>query len=364
VSRLSALTVCAASVLALAVVHGQAPTVPLCPGLTIVTAIGQPEGDYESIKTVESIDAAEVGLRYSSERRLDGVVRKIKIQRTTALADLEAATLYLHHFDTRAPVRIPGATAIGTSRTVLRALKTRGESALALVDRAGSTAPATRNVHPNVYDYQLVETITRVGRAAVPISVIVNDANVALPAIQARGDYYGDKAEFFFLDDERNPITLRYRIGRDTLDVVKLSYACSPPPGSPAGAAPTSLERALADTGRADVYSIYFSFNSDEIREESEPTLKEIAELLRRRPDWKIGIGGHTDSIASDSYNLELSRRRAAAVRQALVTRYGIAAARLTATGHGEASPKDTNDTLEGRARNRRVELLRVPWLP
>jgi outer membrane protein OmpA-like peptidoglycan-associated protein len=120
-----------------------------------------------------------------------------------------------------------------------------------------------------------------------------------------------------------------------------------------------ALEQALADNGTVDVYSIYFSFNSDAIREESEPTLKEIAEILIRHMDWRLGINGHTDNVASDAYNLDLSRRRADAVKHALVTQHGVAAERLTTAGMGEGSPKETNDTLEGRARNRRVELVR-----
>jgi outer membrane protein OmpA-like peptidoglycan-associated protein len=208
----------------------------------------------------------------------------------------------------------------------------------------------------------MVETIRRIGTTTVPVSVTVNDAKVALPAIHARGDYFGDKAEFFFLDDEANPLALKYRIGRDALDVVKIDVRCSPDSAVKASSAEVSrLERSLLETGRADVYSLYFSFNSDEIREESAPTLDEIANVLRRHPDWRLAIGGHTDSIGSDSYNLDLSRRRAAAVKDALVKWFGAGGGRLTTAGYGEASPKDTNDTLEGRSRNRRVELVRVP---
>jgi outer membrane protein OmpA-like peptidoglycan-associated protein len=334
--------------------------IPLCPGLTIVTAVSQPEGDYESIKRVESIASGDITLRYSTERKLGGTLRKIKVQRVTPVADLRTATIYLHHFDPRTSVRIPGATAIGTSTAVLRALKTKGEAQLAIIESTGSTFPANRGVHPNLYDYQMVETIRRVGTTTVPVSVTVNDVKVVLPAVQARGDYFGDKAEFFFLDDDSNPLALKYRIGRDALDVVKVSYACSAAPAAVRTEA-SAIERALADTGRADVYSIYFSFNSDEIREESAPTLKQIADLLLRHRDWKLSIVGHTDSIASDTYNLELSRKRAAAVRNALVTRHQVEAGRLTTAGAGEASPKDRNDTLEGRARNRRVELVRMP---
>jgi outer membrane protein OmpA-like peptidoglycan-associated protein len=119
------------------------------------------------------------------------------------------------------------------------------------------------------------------------------------------------------------------------------------------------LEKSLAATGRADVYDIYFSFNSDQIREESEPRLKEIAEALNKHSDWKLSVEGHTDGVGAAAYNLDLSRRRAAAVKDALVKRYKIDPSRLTTTGFGSSRPKDTNDTLAGRARNRRVELVR-----
>jgi len=107
------------------------------------------------------------------------------------------------------------------------------------------------------------------------------------------------------------------------------------------------------------IYDIFFSFNSATLRPESDETLSLIADLLNKYPDWKLAIGGHTDSIASDSFNLDLSNRRAVAVKTALVERFKIADNRLSTQGYGEASPRDTNNTLEGRARNRRVELVR-----
>jgi outer membrane protein OmpA-like peptidoglycan-associated protein len=293
-----------------------------------------------------------------------GVIQRVVARRTMLPTDLANGTAYMHMFHNKAAVTIPGATAIGTSSAVLRALKTKGEAQLGLFDGVARALPVDRKISPNVYDFQIVATIKRVGSAPVSVPVTVNGAKVNLPAIHARGEYDFDKAEFLFLDDEENPIALKYRIGRATLDVVRIEFRCtaSPLPKSPPAAAPASqLEQSLLQTGRAEVYSIYFSFNSDQIREESEPTLDEIADVLRRHPDWRLAIEGHTDSIANDAYNLALSQRRAAAVKQALVSRKSIAGARLTTTGAGESRPKDRNDTLEGRARNRRVELVRVP---
>lgn len=80
---------------------------------------------------------------------------------------------------------------------------------------------------------------------------------------------------------------------------------------------------------------------------------------MRKHSDWKLAIEGHTDSIGTHSYNLDLSRRRAAAVSRALATSHTIGADRLSSSGAGASRPKDRNDTFEGRARTRRVELVR-----
>jgi OOP family OmpA-OmpF porin len=81
--------------------------------------------------------------------------------------------------------------------------------------------------------------------------------------------------------------------------------------------------------------------------------------VLRQHPDWVLAIEGHTDSIGGAASNQVLSERRVAAVREALVRRYGVPPARLVARGFGLTRPIAPNATLEGRARNRRVELAR-----
>lgn len=119
------------------------------------------------------------------------------------------------------------------------------------------------------------------------------------------------------------------------------------------------IELALAKTGRVDVYGIYFDFNSAKIKKQSEPVLKEIAGALANNPDWKLSVDGHTDNVGGDARNMELSRARAASVKQALVSRHGVAADRLVTGGHGASRPKEPNSTPKGRAKNRRVELVR-----
>jgi outer membrane protein OmpA-like peptidoglycan-associated protein len=353
--------------------------IPLCLGLTVVTAISQKEGDYESIKTVTSLDGDKVQLKYSSEQppeqRGGGLrIRKVNTTRTVHAADLLNANAYEQVFGTNIPSDIPGATAIGTSHAVLRSLKTDAKANLAMFDPPpaipGSVKiPADRKQHPSLFDYAETYKLERsaLTKTIVTYPVLVNSEKVNLRAVDASGrsDFNGYRAEFLFLDDEDNPLTLSFRLGigagkggadRDTLKVIQIDYTCS---GSADGQ--SWLERALAETGHADIYSIYFSFNSDELRDESEPTLREIGHIMRRHPDWKLSVAGHTDSIGGDASNLDLSKRRAASVKTALVERFGVNPGRLTTTGHGKSMPVDTNETEEGRARNRRVELVRLP---
>ena len=354
--------------------------VPLCPGLTIVTSVSQKEGDYESIKTVTLVDHDRVQLKYSSEQPPEQIggglrTRKLNALRTIFIRDLINAKQYEQIFGTNIPAEMPGTTAVGISRAILSSLKTKGEAELGMFSippaLPGSTKiSANPQQHPNVFDYTEAYKLRRAESTPATLPLIVNDAKTELPVIHATGrsGFYGYKAEFFFLDDEDNPLALKWRTGigagsgaksggdRDSLQVIKIAYSCSA-----TAAGESWLERALAETGHADLYSIYFSFNSDDIREESEPTLREIQQILRRHPDWKLGISGHTDGIGGDASNLDLSKRRAAAVKTALVSRFGVSAGRLTTNGYGKSQPVDTNETPEGRARNRRVELVKLP---
>lgn len=118
------------------------------------------------------------------------------------------------------------------------------------------------------------------------------------------------------------------------------------------------LRRTLATTGRARLNGILFDSDAATIRAESKAVLDEVAALLATEPSWKLLIEGHTDSQSDDAHNQRLSEARAGAVRAELVGR-GVDAARLRAVGYGESRPVGDNATDVGRARNRRVELVR-----
>jgi OmpA-OmpF porin, OOP family len=114
------------------------------------------------------------------------------------------------------------------------------------------------------------------------------------------------------------------------------------------------------DSGQSvNIYGIQFDFDQDTLRPDSKPTLDEIGKLLAGRPDLRLNIVGHTDGKGAAAYNLDLSKRRAANVVAALVRDYGIDAGRLASEGAGMTKPLASNDTDEGRAKNRRVELVK-----
>jgi len=119
-----------------------------------------------------------------------------------------------------------------------------------------------------------------------------------------------------------------------------------------------TMEESIKKTGKVVLYSIYFDFNKADLKPESQPTLEEIAKLLKNNPTWKLYVVGHTDNIGTLEYNLDLSRRRAEAVVRELVEKYGISRDKLSPYGVGPLCPVASNSTEEGRSKNRRVELV------
>ena len=100
---------------------------------------------------------------------------------------------------------------------------------------------------------------------------------------------------------------------------------------------------------------VEFDFNKIEVRPRYHGDIEKVANFLKAYPNTNAELEGHTDSKGSDEYNMKLSRKRAESVKSYLVNNFGIDSARLTAVGYGESQPVATNDTKEGRQRNRRV---------
>lgn len=331
-------------------------TVPLVPGLTLSHLWRTVESvdEFECLAHVESVDGEAVQTSNTCLRGAE--TPPVSFARRTCRADMRRAHVYQTMVGSSTPETIRGATSYSLSREAfgeLKRSKTTAHQYIELTFKQGGP------IQQSVFQAKLEGALSLEGTGT--LTTIVNDAPTDLPVLRlsgtVRGTWYGKSGESrvhaAVLDDERFPLVLEYRLldlGEHEFSVryTKVSYPTS-----------GALEKRLEEAKRVDVYGIYFDFASDQIRKESEPVLREIAGILQKNADWTLHIAGHTDSVGSDAANLDLSQRRSAAVRTALVQRFAIAADRLSTAGHGEAAPKDTNDTPEGRARNRRVELVR-----
>jgi len=119
------------------------------------------------------------------------------------------------------------------------------------------------------------------------------------------------------------------------------------------------IARQLEEKGKISVYGIRFETNQATISQQSAAALAEVGQLLIKNDSLSLRIEGHTDSTGQASYNLDLSQRRAESVKDYLITTFGIDGSRLTTRGLGDTQPVASNETDEGRAQNRRVELVK-----
>lgn len=332
--------------------HGTPPPrlVPFVVGLTTVRSVSTPAGDYESLRVITSIDPRGYRIIVSGEAPSDdgSELVQVSVRRRVLAADQAASRRMRSYFHDGDDDVFPG-TVPGFSAAVIRDLRSSGTAAFTFLDVGpvfgGSDIRG-----------EYSGALSRIKDSVTTIPVMVNGRMTQLPVIHVKGllsGPLGQKAfDYFVLDDPGNPIVLRANGGGSVHAITRIEYP-------EVMASPTSLESALSKNEVAEVYGIYFSFNRADLRPESDRTLDEIAAILKAHPQWKLRIDGHTDGVGAHAANLDLSRRRSAAVKNALVIHYHIDASRLTASGYGDTSPQATNDTPEGRSRNRRVELRR-----
>jgi outer membrane protein OmpA-like peptidoglycan-associated protein len=387
---------------------------PMRKGLRIITAIQQSEGDYESIKEIRSVTDEGVLMEYSADNLPEPVNafmdekqkaaakqrrHSVHTSRKILSADLQGSHEYAESFGEMQPLTIPNTTALGISSSTLNDLVTKGESPFTYHDMGmkgaiggllgglagmavqmnknggNRSTPEDQKAEQAMKDLQNMGkvncTLKRADEKIYSFPVLLNDERVQLPAIRAncKSDD-GNLAEFYFLNDSQNPLSLTWKVGKsDRLQVVKLEYVQNAPANAlgvkvaggagdmESSAAAKQLEQKLEQQEKVRIYGIYFDFASAQIKPQSKQTLDEIATVMNAHPEWKLSVAGHTDNVGGDAFNLDLSRQRADAVKTALVTQYKIAPDRLTTAGYGASSPVEPNDTMEGRARNRRVEL-------
>lgn len=320
------------------------------PNFTLVVAVRQADVDYEGLRIIDSVSDETVVLRLSwgeSDQTSTKDARTINFKSVTRVIqqeDLDLANRIVASFQATEPDLLPGSTAIQTSTAVLNSLTSGADVPIVFGISLGrpNDMLASRKYYRGI--------LHMVAKERFP--VLLDGERTTVPVVHATGTLsvgtVSGEAEFWWLDQPDNPLTLRWTFLGDTVQVVRIDR-----PGT--GIKPKAIFK--PDACRAELHGIYFDTASAVILPASDIALARVASMLTEHADWNITVEGHTDSIGVDASNQTLSELRAAAVRTALIEHFNIAPDRLTTQGFGESHPIETNETLEGRARNRRVEL-------
>ncbi len=328
--------------------------IPLVEGLRLTSALHFPDGDRENLVTISTISNDGVVYKWRErERRSDGSRGEHSFSRLVSLNDLAGAPRLNPVFEATERSEHPGFTAMSLSRAAYARASTNPQIPFTMV--ALENGPLGGQLAPlgaTLLTYR--GTLARVGAHSETVPVLLDGVRTDLPALHLHGHFTLAEdtidAELWFLADTANPLLLRSVWGRDVFQMIRIDRPKR---------ATTAVEDELRKDCRAELPGVYFAFASADLEPESTPALMGVATMLKRHPDWSLGIEGHTDSIGGPAANKALSERRAAAVRAALITPFGIDASRLRASGFGATRPRESNATLEGRAHNRRVEVVR-----
>ena len=303
------------------------------------------ESDYETILSVTSTTEDAAVIRVSWNRGPDR--RWKSIERPMSRRERQVGRAFYHYAEEAGANQFRGYAFGMATQTILKSLKETGAAQVAFL-------------LPEVARTPYRGTLTRVGSGDEPFELLVDGKQVTVSGIRAEGAVTNPisslpqvTTDFVFLDDPEAAWLLDSRVtypgGVSRKRIVRVATAASE----------DLIARDLDEQCRASVHDLYFATASVDLEAASEPALERIALILTEHPDWRLKLVGHTDSIGTPESNLDLSRRRAERVKEALVGERGIAADRLDAEGRGETQPLDDNGTPEGRARNRRVDLER-----
>ena len=349
----------------LAGLEAVAATVTFGPDLITVSAVHD-DVDYEATSVVKDVSPAGYArlIRWVREdRSAPGGRVETSTRKLIRAEDVASARRLVLVWIPGDPESMPGSLTGRISQLQFQELKQTGTTAFVLGMTPGAAgADVFGGLLAGRKYYR--GNLQRMGSGSVPFSVLLDGQRTTLPALQLRGRVAvgtesGD-AELWVLDDARLPLVLRWSALGSSVTTVKIDNPPAPRSQGNAGGGGLDLTKALSSGDcRVEAYGIYFNTGSAVLLPESQAALARIAALVHAHPDWTLTIEGHTDSMGSAASNLTLSKARAMAVRDALIRSQGVAAQQLSAAGFGATRPVESNGTLEGRARNRRVELAR-----
>lgn len=334
------------------------PHIPIVQGLVLMSALHVEEGDRENTVMVGNVSPEGVTFSWKyRERHADGSVEQDAFERFDRAEDLAAAPRLNSVFrQGEGPERAPGYTAMTISRASYNQLRLEGQTPYTIKAFPRGTPGGALGIPPALVT--LKGTLKRVSTRPESLSVLVNGRRSSLATLHVRGSFaFQDDhrdVDYWLLADSAFPLILKGQAGTKLFQMVRIEF---PDTAHPAAQV---VEEELSTECRAELPGIYFAFASAELQPASDAALASVAGLLAHHPDWSIAIEGHTDSIGNPAANQKLSVDRAAAVRTALIDTYHVPGTRLRSTGFGATRPLETNATIEGRARNRRVELVRA----
>jgi outer membrane protein OmpA-like peptidoglycan-associated protein len=342
--------------------HAQAPpTIPRVPNLALAQTLHvDGEGDRESVVTL--VEASSVGVKYRwsfLEFHPNGDTLRATYERFVSAADLDTSTRWHEFYESKEPLEHPGYTAFTFGSSLYEQLRASGSAAFSMLsfaedDLARSFAGAF-GLGGRLAVVRWRGTLTRQSTKDEPFPLLFNGRRVMVPSLHLKGDLTSRgehwAPEIWILAQHDHPLILKLSDAKRVLQTVRADLVELPTHRG-------LLEGALVKECRIELPGIYFEFNSAALAPASDNAIASLADVLKRHADWAATIEGHTDSIGGAKPNQLLSERRAEAVRGRLVSA-GVAATRLKAVGFGATRPRETNTTIEGRARNRRVELAR-----
>jgi outer membrane protein OmpA-like peptidoglycan-associated protein len=340
-----------------------ASPVRLAPGLTVGSVIHDAV-DYESFSIVQKMDDGGVTrvVRWTvPDPKAPNGRRESSTPIMTRAADAQSARKIITVHIPGDPETFPGATTGSVSKLLLEELKGKGETAVVIGAARASSNPLADLMTGRKY-YR--GTLRRVEAQPVPMPVLLDGRRTTLPALHARGEVAvgGDSgtAEFWILDNADFPLTLKWSVLGAVAQVVRIDNPVSRTPNPRGNGGDIQITAGLEQGAcRAELHGVYFNTGSAGLLPESGAALAQVAASLKPHADWHILVEGHTDNIGSKDANQALSQRRAEAVRDALSKQFDVPATQLEARGFGADRPVENNATIEGRARNRRVELSR-----
>jgi outer membrane protein OmpA-like peptidoglycan-associated protein len=344
------------------------PRIPLTTGLVLGSVLHSTLGEREDVLEIRQADAA--GVHYAWHERTvtaKGDTTTGFRRRFVRAEDLAGAPRFDDAFGPDEVVR-PGFTAVSLSSAVYRQLRDTGSAPFSMMISPEAARAQLASASPiggllGLPRDRYKGVLTRISAGPEGFPLLVNGARSEVPALHLRGALANGMRrtewELWVQADSAHPLLLKSVLQDEVFQMVRADLPAELP--TPAGVldAGKGMEDALEESCRLELPGMYFAFGTAAIDPISDRALARLANVLAHHPDWTFTVEGHTDSVGTAAANQALSQRRAEAVRARLSERHKLDTHAWAAVGYGPNRPRESNATIEGRARNRRVELVR-----